>query len=363
MTDLTGARIVVAGAGVFGLATALAAAWAGARVDLYDPRLARRRSLGNASSVAAGMLAPAFEAVLDPASAGHFDLLRQGRDLWPGLLARLEASDALVRSGALYVADGGQAEAAGRIAAALAAAGAEAQALSPAAARQAQPALGRDPAAAVYTPEDWRLDPRRLLPAMVDALVRARGRLHADPAPTATGGDALILATGAGEGARLAPELAVLTPIGGQVLHLSAGPRDGPALRYAGGYLAPQAGGAVVGATMEPGRRPSRASPAAVARLRHAAAAWVPEVAAIPGVGRAGVRASTPDGLPLAGASTRAGLFLATGARRNGWLLAPLAAEAVLAAVAGARHPAAALVDPQRFSAHPMLQQALKGDA
>jgi glycine oxidase len=62
------------------------------------------------------------------------------------------------------------------------------------------------------------------------------------------------------------------------------------------------------------------------------------------------VRASSPDGLPLAGASAERGLFLATGARRNGWLLAPLVAETVVAAVAGTAVPAAGLLNPARFS-------------
>ena len=49
----------------------------------------------------------------------------------------------------------------------------------------------------------------------------------------------------------------------------------------------------------------------------------------------AGVRAATPDGLPLAGWSSAPGVVLATGARRNGWLLAPLVAEVVAACVTG----------------------------
>ena len=47
-------RVAVAGAGVFGLASALALARAGAVVTLHDPDLGRT----NASAVAAGMLAP-----------------------------------------------------------------------------------------------------------------------------------------------------------------------------------------------------------------------------------------------------------------------------------------------------------------
>ena len=64
----------------------------------------------------------------------------------------------------------------------------------------------------------------------------------------------------------------------------------------------------------------------------------------------AGVRAATPDGLPLIGASTEPRVILAAGARRNGWLLAPLAARVVAAAATGApAGPHARRFDPGRF--------------
>ena len=53
----------------------------------------------------------------------------------------------------------------------------------------------------------------------------------------------------------------------------------------------------------------------------------------------AGVRAATADGLPLVGVGAAANVILAVGARRNGWLLAPLIAHVVLDAVEG-RAPA-----------------------
>jgi glycine oxidase len=64
----------------------------------------------------------------------------------------------------------------------------------------------------------------------------------------------------------------------------------------------------------------------------------------------AGVRAATPDGLPLVGPSAAPGVLLAVGARRNGWLLAPLVAKVVAAYVTGrdtGRY--AAQFDPRRF--------------
>ena len=70
-------RITVAGAGAMGLTAALALAEAGCEVAVFDPA----PPLANASGVAAGMLAPAFEAALDPTRDQAFDLLLAGRDL------------------------------------------------------------------------------------------------------------------------------------------------------------------------------------------------------------------------------------------------------------------------------------------
>jgi len=353
MNDLTGARIAVAGAGVFGLTAALAVVWRGATVELYDPRLRAGRLGFNASGVAAGMLAPAFEAVLDPASAGRFGLLREGRDRWPALLERIGLTGALDRSGALMVADQDRIAHVERAAAALTAAGAVLETLSAEDAHRLQPALGSSPAAAVFSPEDWRIDPRTAVPALLAAFEGAGGRLRARRLMAVEGYDAVVLATGAdGEGlVRLAPELTHLSPIKGQLLHLDGPPTGGPTLRFPDGYIAPQPSGAVVGATMEAGRRSRRTTPAVLDALRTRAALWVPGLATAGGRGFAGVRASTPDGLPLAGPGAHPGVLLATGARRNGWLLAPLVAEVVAEALAGRSHSQGALFAPGRFGA------------
>ena len=80
-------RVLVAGAGALGSTLALVLQREGARVTLVDPA-----GVGdNASGVAAGMLAPAFEATLDPASEGHFGLLAQARGLY-------EEAEPLLRS-------------------------------------------------------------------------------------------------------------------------------------------------------------------------------------------------------------------------------------------------------------------------
>ena len=69
--------------------------------------------------------------------------------------------------------------------------------------------------------------------------------------------------------------------------------------------------------------------------------------------GRAAVRATTPDRLPLAGALAP-GLFVLGGLGARGFALAPLLAEHVAAAALGAPSPLplplAGLVDPGRFA-------------
>jgi glycine oxidase len=75
-------------------------------------------------------------------------------------------------------------------------------------------------------------------------------------------------------------------------------------------------------------------------------------LAAAPFDARAAVRAASPDGLPMVGPSAARGVFLAVGARRNGWLLAPLVARLTAAWVTGGElGPYAARLGARRFAA------------
>lgn len=342
-----GQRVLVAGAGAFGTATALELARGGAEVVLADPA-----GIGdNASGAAAGMLAPAFEALLDPTSAGHFGFLAAARDLWPDLLAGIgPQAVGLTRGGARWVvlADDPPGLAETRQAG-LAALGA---------------GVEDAPGGGFFTPEDWRLAPSLALPAL-QAAARGAGARTAQASVTAfepgravlsTGeavqADALVVATGA-EPAALAPELAVLSPIKGHILRFApGGPLAGEAtLRCRLGYATGGADGLCVGATMEAGLADRALDPEKVEALRRLAAALSPPLAAAPFAALAGVRATTPDGLPLVGPSERRDVFLAAGARRNGWLLAPLVARMTAAYLAGRDPgPEAARLDARRFA-------------
>ena len=341
-----------------GLVVALRLARAGAEVRLCDPAV-----LGdNASGVAAGMLAPAFESVLDAASTHHFPLLAAARDLWPALLSSMGAESLLDRSGAMLAVFADQAAALAGAEARMLALGLSPEPLSKVRLQALQPALSAEVAGGLYTAEDWRLSPMAVLPALAaaarDAGVRRsagalavrEGRLHLDGAPLQ---GAVVIAAGAeaADLAAAAPELARLIPIKGQILHFDAGPWAGPAVRGLDGYVVPQAAGAVAGASMEAGRRDREPDAAVLAALSAHAARLFPHLASALARPMAGVRAASPDGLPLVGRSSAGDeLALCVGARRNGWLLAPLAAETVLRALAGETPgPFGAALDPQRF--------------
>lgn len=358
MTRLSGLRLLVAGSGAVGSAIALRLQRDGAEVVLADPA-----PIGdNASGVAAGMLAPAFEAALDPTSEGHFELLRGARDLWPSFMEALGPQRAeLDRSGALWVADEAGLEA---IQARLAAAGASAQRIGAEAARALSPGL-MAPEGAVFTPEDWRIEAGPLLRAMRGAFLEAGGQIRPAAVRRVAAGEAVladgealtpdevILATGLPpEGLEAPPsELGLISPVKGQIARFPGhGPAGGPVVRAEGVYVAPASAGALAGATMQAGVRDLRIEAGTIGRFARLAAGLFPALAGAQAQGAAGVRASTPDGLPLVGPSRTPRVRLALGARRNGWLLAPLIAEIIADQLAGrAPGPHAARLDPGRF--------------
>ncbi len=341
--DLTGMRLAVAGAGVFGLCVALRAAWTGASVEVWDP--APRGD--NASGVAAGMIAPAGELVFDRQSVGRFDLFRTGRDRWTNLAARTPGLS-VDRSGATFLFpddagfDGARAK--------LNTVGVEGVVKRGASTRTGAAA----PAALeLHVSDDWRLHPPSALLALSAALRQAGGRfvMRSLDEPHLGAFDAVVLAAGLETRAfgAAAPELVALLPVKGQLVRFPGARLTGPILRTADIYIAPQPDGVLAGATMEAGRSDRVVEAQVIQTLRARALALAPGLAGQPFEGLAGVRASTPDGLPLAGPSSRPGLFLATGARRNGWLLAPLVSQIVVSYLSGGDGgPFAAALDPRR---------------
>ena len=344
------AEVMVLGAGAVGTSIATTLQMSGCQT-----LQAGVRGPSNASSVAAGMIAPWLEHRTDPGAATSFHLLAAGADLWPDFAAATGV--ALRSAGALWLspeAVGPRVMAAGRT-------------LEPITLSQAhavQPRLGPWSGPISFAPEEACVDPRQALQAM-DAAFSAKGgravrgqaswdgrQWWVDDQAISVG--TVILATGF-EGQGLAahvPELQVLRPIRGQIVRVAAGLDPvSPCVRGPGAYVAPQAdGSAMVGATMEVGEDSPRPDPQMAVELVAAAARFMPHLANCRIEALAGIRAGTPDHLPLVGRSSTSGVWLATGLRRNGWLLAPLVASLIRDYLAGHDPGAhARALDPARF--------------
>ena len=328
---MSAADVIVIGAGALGSAVAAELSLRGRRTLVVAPDEV------SASVRAAGMIAPAFESVLDAPMAAHAELLRAGRDLWPDFSAATGVR--LHREGAEWRGPDSAA-----IAARLTGLGFEAEA--------------RD--GAVHTPDDWRIEPGQALAALADGVERREDRLVGLTSDagrwevaTETGerlrAAAVILATGwAAPDCGLA--LPPIRPIKGQAVRLD-GPAPDRVVRGQGVYVAPAPGGAIVGASMQEDESSLAVDPAVTEALLTRARAVCPELAdARVAEAYAGVRGASPDGLPYAG-RIAPGAFVALAPRRNGWLLAPLVARVVADALEGGGPDAMAeAMDPGRFS-------------
>lgn len=328
---MSAADVIVIGAGALGSAVA-------AELRLRDRRvLVLAPDEVSASAQAAGMIAPAFESVLDEPMGAHAALLSAGRDLWPSFAAATGIR--LYREGAEW--RGPDTEA---MAARLEALGFRAEVTD----------------GAVVAPDDWRIEPEQALGALADGVERRRDRLAGMAsrdgrweAVTQAGerlrAAAIVLATG-----WAAPDcgltLPPIRPIKGQAVRLQA---PGPArvVRGDGVYVAPGRDGAVVGATMVEGASDMDVDPEATETLLARARALCPELADAQVIGAyAGVRGASPDALPYAG-RIAPGVFAALAPRRNGWLLAPLVAKVVVDRLeGGAPDSLAEAMNPGRFS-------------
>ena len=192
--------------------------------------------------------------------------------------------------------------------------------------------------------------------ANVAALLREGGGwrlLNRDGANIARA-DLVCLAGGAGVSVLTR---APLQPVRGQV-SIAAWDQPTPAAIW-GGYAIPTRGGVLFGATHDRDDRGADVRATDHVRNLDLLAEGRPALAAmlrsLPLTGRAGVRAVTPDFLPLAGAAEGAdGLFLLTGLGSRGFCAAPLLAEHVAALAVGAPSPLPKswqeIVDPLRFA-------------
>jgi glycine/D-amino acid oxidase-like deaminating enzyme len=130
-------------------------------------------------------------------------------------------------------------------------------------------------------------------------------------------------------------------PVKGQMLSVIAPRRDflHHVVRGLGAYLVPRSDGRIlVGATQEEAGFDKRTDAKTIQRLHQAAANLAPEL----GQARrleawAGLRPGTPDNLPILGATSLPGYFVAAGHFRDGILLTPITALLMTKLVRGAK--------------------------
>jgi glycine oxidase len=359
------ADIVVAGGGVIGTAIAWRAAAAGLGVTVVDP------ACGDAASlVAAGMLAPVSESLFGEDALLALNLLAVKR--FAAFAAELEDVSGrqvgLRREGTLAVAyDGGDYAALARLTAFRRSLGLAAQEADGPACRELEPFLAPNVHGGFLFRGDWSVDNRRYAAALREAARAAGARTVRDrvvevransagvcgvrlAGGTPIGCGTVVVAAGhaCGEIAGLPGELrAVVRPVKGQLVRLRLPAGMPPVLtrtvratvRGADVYLVPRADGeVVVGATSEE-RGPDRTVTAGAVHdlLRDA-------LSVLPVAGElalaevcAGLRPATPDNGPAVGPAGPRGLLAATGHYRNGILLSPVTADAVLAHLTGGR--------------------------
>ena len=302
-------EFTVLGAGVIGLSLALELRLRGATVTVID----RADSLGRASTAAAGMLA--VEDPHNPPELRPFSEL--SRSLYPSFLDRVQELSGL------------------------------------AVPFQTDTTLQWMPGGDIRELAEHSIDPRQLAPALSRAAQKAGVRLivtdttHGSSSESLPGlqrSTAIIHTTGAW-GCDPLP----VFPRKGQMLRVAI-PRGcilaevhrAERVYVVPRTLGPQAGTALLGATVEDVGFDASTQPEALRELRRLAAGLVPAIAeesAAPLIEAwAGLRPATPDNLPILGRLGQASLtgdhaakhFVATGHFRNGILLAP--ATAVLMA-------------------------------
>jgi glycine oxidase len=351
--------LTVIGAGVIGLSCAWRAASAGLAVTVLDPAPA-----SGASWVAGGMLAPVTEAW-----PGEEELLELGEAAvarWPGFAAELERAagrPAGLRTEGTVVAATGSGDRAelDALAGFLGRLGRAVERLSGRELRRLEPALGPDVRGGLSVPGDLAVDNRLLLAALRVAAERAgvtvverAVRAVLDDGARVTGirtdagdvdVDTVLVAAGA-HSATLHPALdGLVRPVKGEILRIAhrAGafppPRrtvralvDGRPV-----YVVPRDdGGLVIGATQAEQGFDTEVTVGGVRDLLRDAERVLPGIAEYALVeSAAGLRPGSPDNLPLIGALGPEGLVVATGHHRNGMLLAPVTADAVVALLSG----------------------------
>lgn len=363
MNDLPkSAGVVIVGGGVIGLVVARALALRGCN----DVIIIERGSLGaEASSAAAGMLAPQAEADQDD---DFFQLACRSRDMYPAFAAALLEETGvdieLETTGTLYLAFT-DADTAGlrkrfdwqtR-------AGLNLQMLDGDDARLLEPAISENVCAALKFPFDMQVENRRLISALtasteklgvrlvtgttasalqtsyrgVEGVETSRGLVSARSVVIASGAwTSSLRLTARALSCKTLPNFQI-EPVRGQMLCFEAVPPIARHVIYSPrGYLVPRRDGRLLaGSTTELVGFDRRVTAAGVSSILSAALEISPRIAELQRTASwAGLRPRAADGLPVLGRYAEIdGLFYATGHYRNGILLAPITGELIAGAI------------------------------
>jgi glycine oxidase len=350
---------VVIGGGVIGLSVAWRAARAGLSVAVVDPDPG-----SGASHYAAGMIAPISEAEFGEDAV--VELSRDSATRYPAFIAEVEADSGRAagyrQCGTLHVAvDADEHAALERGYQHRRSIGLPVQRLSAGETRELEPGLAPSIRSGMLVDSDHIVDPRALMAALMAACSKADVEIHRGRATLATEGGSVsgvriegedlisasrvVLAAGcwsSAVGGVPAADSPPVRPVKGQILRLRGAPEMVTrTIRGSHVYLLPRGDGRVViGGTIEERGFDTTVFAGAVLELLRDARALVPDVSELELVeASAGLRPGSPDNAPIVGASNTPGLILATGHYRNGFLLAPATADAVVGVLRGGHWP------------------------
>jgi glycine oxidase len=346
------ADVAVVGAGLIGLSIAWRLARCGLAVAVFD-----RGAAGDGASFAAtGMLAAAAE--LEPGGEDLLALCLQSQRLWPTFRDDLEAASGIQidyrDEGTLLVALGREEVERLRFRHDLQSrAGLSARWVSGPEARAIEPGLRPAVTAGIFCSDDHQVDPRCVIPALRQALLKGGGSLVENASAVIDQAGGRIAGVQVGDRFCRAPVVVVATgawtatenilpagltvpvrPLKGQALALRTDSRL-PALTHVvwteDVHLAPKTDGRlIVGATVEERGFDAAVTAGGLYALLEGARRALPsieemEVEAV----WTGFRPTSDDDAPIIGATPLDGLLIATGHHRNGVLLAPVTAKAV----------------------------------
>jgi len=349
---------IVVGGGIIGCAIAYALAKEGIRVQLIE----REEPGCEASSAAAGMLAPQSEAMHEP-HGPFFELCRESLRLYPDFVAEIEAVTGLSvdyrREGALFLAfDFTEGEVLAAAYEKQKAAGLPIEDLTADEVRRREPALSDAVQMALSLPGDHQVDNQKLMPALILAaqrrgveiltgrpvlgLVREGGRVIGVRTSHDVHTAACVINCAGAWAAMVDPHRhppLPVKPIRGQIVVLQArAPLLEHVVHSAHCYIVPRRDGRLlIGSTLEDVGYERRVTANALLRLLAAARQVLPAIERCAFVAAwAGFRPDTPDHLPILG-EAEPGLFIATGHFRNGILLAPITARLIAELITSGR--------------------------